>query len=347
MQAKDSRTCIGINGFGRIGRLLMRAVLKEHSDELKIVGINEPFMDPAYLCYQLTHDSVHGAPNFKVGACGADYITINDEIIPVFAQKDPAQISWTECGAEFIAETSGAFTTSVQCQAHLVGGAKKVILSAPAKDDVTPVLVMGVNHASYDPDSMNIVSNASCTTNCLAPLTYIVNKHFGIVEGLMSTIHAMTASQKVVDAVSVKDWRAGRCAIKNIIPATTGAAEAVQKVIPELSGKLTGMAFRVPVANVSVLDLTCKLQNPINSVQDIVDAIEHCTEQCPVLKAIMGTTTDEVVSSDFNGDSRSCVLDRNASIMLNSTFVKLVAYYDNEWAYAMRMVRRVFVNIRI
>lgn len=338
MQGKEQKVGIGINGFGRIGRLAFRAAFKRYGEELSVVAINDPFLSAEYICYLLTHDTVHGDPKFQIGEVTSDSIVVDKQKIHIFTQKDAGQIPWGSVGAEFICESSGVYNTSEKVMTHLYsdGGGKKAVLSAPAKDSDTPTFVLGVNEEKYD-SSMRVVSNASCTTNCVAPLAKIVDDSFGIVEGFMTTIHAMTASQSVVDGISRKDWRVGRCATQNIIPATTGAAIAVTKVIPELEGKLNGMAFRVPVADVSISDLTLKLERPIESIEDIVQAI-YATE---AFKAgIIGITTDDVVSSDFIGDDRSCILDVKASMLLNPTFVKLVAYYDNEWAYALRLVRK-------
>lgn len=348
MQDMKGKVGIGINGFGRIGRLALRAVFTRYSEELSVVAINDPFLTTEYLSYLLTHDTVHGRPKFVVGEVTSDSIVVDNKKIHVFSQKDASQIPWDSVGAEYICECSGVYNTTEKSMGHLHedGGAKKVVLSAPAKDTVTPTFVLGVNEQMYHP-SMRIVSNASCTTNCVTPLVKIVNDKFGIVEGFMTTIHAMTASQSVVDGISRKDWRAGRCATQNIIPATTGAAIAVTKVVPELEGKLNGMALRVPVADVSVVDLTLKLQRPIDSIHDIAQAIIDLhskidnTGAVPDMAQIIGVTTEEMVSSDFIGDDRSCILDETASMLLNPTFVKLVAYYDNEWAYALRLVSSV------
>ena len=340
MEGEDNRVCIGVNGFGRIGRLIVRAILNSYNSEVKITAINEPFMTPAHMSFLLTHDTVHGAAKFLVENVGEDFLIVSGQKIEIFKQKDASQIPWGKVNTEFVADASGVNTSTALASAHLTGGASKVILSAPAKDSVTPTIVMGVNEQSYNPSTMTVVSNASCTTNCLAPLAKIVHDNFCIAEGLMTTIHAVTASQNTVDGANKKDWRASRCASQNIIPASTGAAQAVQKVLPELAGRLTGMAFRVPVADVSVVDFTCKLERPITSIQDIADAILHAG---PELKHIIGVSTEPLVSSDFIGDARSCIFDVTASIMLNPTFVKLVAFYDNEWAYAVRMVRRIIV----
>jgi glyceraldehyde 3-phosphate dehydrogenase len=324
---------VGINGFGRIGRLVVRAI--ENNEHARVVAINDPFMTPVYMAYLLKNDSVHGQFKGEIVVEGANLL-VNGHVIQTFSFKDPSLIPWATSGAEFVAETSGAFVTTDKAELHLLGGAKKVIISAPAKDEETHLLVVGVNHHEYDPTTMHIVSNASCTTNCLAPLAKVIHNTFGIEEGLMTTIHAVTATQSTVDGPSPKDWRSGRCSFDNIIPSSTGAAKAVGKVIPSLKGKLTGMAFRVPVSNVSVVDLTCKLNRP-TSMEEICATIEAASKS-PELAGILGITKDEVVSMDFRGDPRSCIFDAGASIMLNPTFVKLVAYYDNEWGYSTRMV---------
>jgi len=320
---------VGINGFGRIGRLVMRASLL--NKEVSVVSINEPFMDLDYMVYMFKYDSTHG--QFKGDVHGQDgKLVIDGHHINISAEKDPAKIPWGKHGADYVVESTGVFTTKDKCQDHITGGAKKVIISAPSAD--APMFVIGVNEKTYDP-SINILSNASCTTNCLAPLAKIIQDHFGIAEGLMTTIHATTATQKTVDGPSGKDWRAGRGAGQNIIPATTGAAKAVAKVIPSLEGKLTGMSFRVPIPDVSVVDLTCKLEKPAKYSQ-ICKVIKDASEG--EMKGIMGYTEDEVVSTDFLGDSRSSIFDAKAGIQLNDTFVKLVAWYDNEWGYSNRVV---------
>lgn len=323
---------LGINGFGRIGRLVFRAAIARK--DAKIVAVNDPFMDLDYMIYLLKHDSVHGKFDGSVEGKDGNLI-VNGAAIKVFHEKDPANIPWGSVDTFVVCESTGVFTSKSGAEGHLKGGAKKVIISAPPKDD-TPMFVMGVNHEKYDP-SLNVISNASCTTNCLAPLAKVVHEKFGIVEGLMTTIHAMTANQLTVDGPSRggKDWRAGRCASNNIIPASTGAAKAVGKVIPELNGKLTGMAFRVPVADVSVVDLTCKLAKPA-TYEDIVAAVTEASNGS--LKGIMGVCREDVVSQDFVHDSRSSIFDVNAGIRLNDTFVKLVSWYDNEWGYSNRLV---------
>jgi glyceraldehyde 3-phosphate dehydrogenase len=320
---------VGINGFGRIGRLVMRASLK-HKD-VKVVAINEPFMDLNYMEYLFKYDSTHGRfPGDVHGENGK--LVIDGHHIAIADKKDPAQIPWKEMGAEYIVESTGVFLSLEQCQNHIKGGAKKVVITAPSPD--APMFVMGVNEKTYD-KKLDIVSNASCTTNCLAPLAKVIHTKFGMAEGLMTTVHATTATQKTVDGPSGKDWRAGRGAAQNIIPATTGAAKAVTKVIPELNGKLTGMSFRVPTPDVSVVDLTCRLEKPA-SYQDICNAIKEASKG--ELKGIMTYTDDEVVSTDFVGDTHSCVFDAKAGIALNNNFVKLIAWYDNEMGYSHRVV---------
>lgn len=325
---------IGINGFGRIGRLVFRAI-HEHGDDAVCVAINEPFMDLDYMVYQLTYDTVHGRFNGTVSQKDGKLV-VNNKEIRVFHEKDPGAIKWKDAGADYICESTGVFTDLAKANAHISGGgAKKVIISAPPKDD-TPMFVMGVNHDKYTSD-LKVVSNASCTTNCLAPLAKIIHNEFGIVEGLMTTVHAITATQLTVDGPSRggKDWRGGRCAASNIIPSATGAAKAVTKVIPELKGKLTGMAFRVPVADVSVVDLTCKLGKAA-TYEQICQAIKKNADG--PMKGIMAYVKDEVVSSDFIHDKHSSIFDERAGIALNDTFVKLVAWYDNEWGYSNRLV---------
>jgi len=320
---------VGINGFGRIGRLVMRASL-EHP-EVVVVSINEPFMDLDYMIYMFKYDSTHGRFKGTVTKEGGKLV-INGHSITVHAEKEPSKIPWGTDGADYVVESTGVFLDIAKCSSHIVGGAKKVIITAPSPD--APMFVMGCNENTYDP-KINILSNASCTTNCLAPLAKIINDKFGIVEGLMTTVHATTATQKTVDGPSGKDWRAGRGAGQNIIPATTGAAKAVGKVIPELNGKLTGTSFRVPTPDVSVVDLTCKLAKPA-SYEEICHAIKEASEGN--LKGIMGYTSDEVVSTDFLGDTHSSIFDSKAGISLNPTFVKLISWYDNEWGYSHRVV---------
>ena len=323
---------IGINGFGRIGRLVFRAAVAQ-PEKFEIVGINDPFVDLDYMVYMTKYDTVHGHFKGEIEAKDGKLI-VNGKEIAVFACKDPAEIAWSSCGAEYIVESTGVFTTTEKASAHLKGGAKKVVISAPAKDKETPTFVMGVNNNEYTKD-MVVVSNASCTTNCLAPLVKVVNDNFGIVEGLMSTVHATTATQKTVDGPSSKDWRGGRAAAGNIIPSSTGAAKACALVIPEMKGKLTGMAFRVPTLDVSVVDLTVKLAKP-TTYEEICAKIKEASEN--ELKGILGYTEDMVVSSDFIGDTRTSIFDAKAGIMLNDTFVKLVSWYDNEMGYSNKVL---------
>jgi len=321
---------IGINGFGRIGRLVFRVAAM--SKDVEVVGINDPFIEPEYMAYMLKYDTVHGRFEGTVGHADKGLV-VNGKTIAVCAEKDPANIPWGKVGADYVVESTGVFTSADKCQAHLDGGAKHVIISAPAKD-ATPMFVMGVNHQKYD-KSMKVVSNASCTTNCLAPIAKIVNDNWGIAEGLMTTVHAVTATQKTVDGPSNKDWRGGRAAAYNIIPSSTGAAKAVGAVIPELKGKLTGMAFRVPTADVSVVDLTVRLAKPA-SYATICAKMKEASEGA--LKGILGYTEDEVVSSDFIGETCTSVFDAKAGIGLNDNFVKLVSWYDNEWGYSNKVV---------
>lgn len=320
---------IGINGFGRIGRLAFRAALER--TDMQVVGIND-LVPPDYMAYMLKYDSTQGRFNGSVEVKDGNLV-VNGKSIRVTAEKDPAALRWSEIGAEYIVESTGLFLTQADGQKHLAAGAKKVVMSAPAKDD-TPTFVMGVNHKELKA-SHHIVSNASCTTNCLAPIAKVLNDNFGILEGLMSTVHAVTATQKTVDGVSAKDWRGGRGAYQNIIPSSTGAARAVALVIPSLKGKLTGMSFRVPVANVSVVDLTVRLAKPA-SYEQVKAAMKAASEG--ELKGILGYTEDDVVSQDFVGDSRTAIFDAKAGIALNDSFVKVVAWYDNEWAYSKKLI---------
>lgn len=322
-------TKVGINGFGRIGRLVFRAAIGNPNVEIK--GINDPFIDLDYMVYMLKYDTIHGRFQGEVEVKG-DKLVVNGKEISVFACMNPEEIPWKDCGAEYIVESTGVFTTTEKASAHFKGGAKKVVISAPSKD--APMFVMGVNNKEYTSD-MNVVSNASCTTNCLAPLAKVVNDNFGIVEGLMTTVHSTTATQKTVDGPSKKDWRGGRAAAGNIIPSSTGAAKAVGKVIPSLNGKLTGMSFRVPTLDVSVVDLTCRLEKAA-SYDEIVAAIQNASEG--ELKGILGITSEDVVSSDFITDSRTSIFDVKAGIALNDNFVKLVSWYDNEWGYSNKVV---------
>ena len=322
---------VGINGFGRIGRLVFRAAMQR--DDIQIVGIND-LIDVDYMAYMLRYDTIHG--QFKGTVDVKDgKLVVNGQAIRVTAEKNPADLKWDEAGAEYVVESTGLFLTKEKCQGHLDAGAKRVVMSAPSKDD-TPMFVMGVNHQSYKGEPF--VSNASCTTNCLAPLAKVVHDNFGIVEGLMTTVHATTNTQKTVDAPSAKDWRGGRAAAGNIIPSSTGAAKAVGKVIPSLNGKLTGMAFRVPTLDVSVVDLTCRLEKPA-SYDDIKAAMKKASETS--LKGVLGYTEDDVVSSDFIGDARTSIFDAKAGISLNNNFVKLVSWYDNEWGYSVKVLELI------
>ncbi|XP_078507677.1 glyceraldehyde-3-phosphate dehydrogenase [Lissotriton helveticus] len=320
---------VGINGFGRIGRLVTRAAVT--SGKVNVAAINDPFIDLEYMVYMLKYDSTHGRFKGTVKAENGKLV-INGQPITIFQERDPANIKWGDAGAEYVVESTGVFTTIDKASAHLKGGAKRVIISAPSAD--APMFVMGVNHDKYD-NSLKVVSNASCTTNCLAPLAKVINDNFHIVEGLMTTVHAVTATQKTVDGPSGKLWRDGRGANQNIIPASTGAAKAVGKVIPELNGKLTGMAFRVPVANVSVVDLTCRLEK--GASYDEIKKVVKAAADGP-MKGILGYTEEQVVSSDFNGDDHSSIFDAGAGIALNDHFVKLVSWYDNEFGYSQRVV---------
>jgi len=320
---------IGINGFGRIGRLVMRASLEK--ENMQIVAVNDPFIPIDYMVYMFKYDSTHG--QFKGTVTHENgALIVNGKRVMVFNERDPANIPWVSAGAEYVVESTGVFTKVAAAEAHIKGGAKKVVISAPSPD--APMFVMGVNHLKYE-SSMDIVSNASCTTNCLAPIAKVINDKFGIEEGLMTTVHAYTATQKTVDGPSAKAWRDGRGASQNIIPASTGAAKAVGKVIPELNGKLTGMAFRVPTPDVSVVDLTVRLKTGA-SYDDIKRAIKEASES-PELKGFLGYTEDQVVSSDFTGDVRSSIFDAGAGISLSPTFCKLISWYDNEVGYSNRV----------
>jgi len=320
---------IGINGFGRIGRLAFRVAAARK--DVEVVGINDPFIDPAYMAYMLKYDSTHGKFAGTVEVKDGKLV-VNGKAIRVSAEKDPAALKWGEVGGNYIVESTGVFLTDEKARAHIKAGAKKVVLSAPSKDD-TPMFVMGVNHKTYA--GQEIVSNASCTTNCLAPLAKVLNDKYGIIEGLMTTVHAVTATQKTVDAPSAKDWRGGRGAGQNIIPSSTGAAKAVGKVIPALNGKLTGMAFRVPTPNVSVVDLTCRIEKGA-SYDEIKAAMKAASEG--ELKGILGYTEDSVVSTDFLTDPRTSIFDAGAGIALNANFVKVVSWYDNEWGYSNKII---------
>ncbi len=322
-------TKIGINGFGRIGRLAFRAALNRK--DIEVVGIND-LVDVDYMAYMLRYDSTHGKFEGDVEAKDG-HLVVNGKKIRVTAEKDPANLKWNEVGAEIVIESTGLFLTRELAQKHIAAGAKKVVMSAPAKDD-TPTFVMGVNHEKLSADH-TIVSNASCTTNALAPVAKVLNDKFGITEGLMSTVHAVTATQKTVDGPSAKDWRGGRGGFQNIIPSSTGAAKAVALVIPQLKGKLTGMSFRVPVADVSVVDLTVRLDKAA-SYDEIKKAMKEASEG--ELKGILGYTEEEVVSQDFLGDTRTSIFDAKAGIALNDNFVKVVAWYDNEWGYSNKLI---------
>ena len=321
---------VGINGFGRIGSLLLRASITNNKN-IEIVAINDPFLSIDYAAYMIKFDSVHGAFDADVKVQG-DYLVVNGNKIRFFAEMNPEDIDWKGAGAEYIAEATGKFTSLADASRHFKGGAKKVVITAPGKG--TPVFVMGVNENTYK-KNMDVVSNASCTTNCLAPLAKVIDENFGIVEGLMTTVHATTATQLTVDGSSKKDWRGGRSALVNIIPSSTGAAKMVGEVIPNLKGKLTGMAFRVPTADVSVVDLTVKLAKP-TTYEDIKAVMKKASTG--KYKGIIGYTEDAVVSSDMTGNSNTCIFDAEAGIMLNPTFVKLVAWYDNEWGYSCKVL---------
>ena len=323
---------IGINGFGRIGRLVFRAASKNKN--IQVVGIND-LIDTNYMSYMLKYDTTHGRFDGSVSVNGNN-LEVNGKNIRVTNEKDPSKLNWSEVEAEYVIESTGLFLTKDSAKGHIKSGAKKVIMSAPSKDD-TPMFVMGVNNKQYTSD-MNFVSNASCTTNCLAPLAKVLHDNFGIVSGLMTTVHATTASQKIVDGPSTKDWRGGRAAFANIIPSSTGAAKAVGKVIPELDGKLTGMAFRIPIIDVSVIDLTVNLKSSTN-YEEICLAMKNASEND--LKGIMGYTEEDVVSTDFIGDSRTSIFDAGAGIMLNEKFVKVVSWYDNEWGYSSKVVELI------
>merc|ERR1712198_481769 len=329
IKLKMPATKIGINGFGRIGRLVLRAAVEKGAT---VVAINDPFIPLDYMVYMFKYDSTHGQFKGEVKEDGK-FLYVNGTKITVFNERDPANINWASAGAEYIVESTGVFTTTDKATAHTKGGAKKVIISAPSAD--APMFVMGVNHEKYDP-GLQIVSNASCTTNCLAPLAKVINDKYGILEGLMTTVHATTATQKTVDGPSGKDWRGGRGAAQNIIPSATGAAKAVGKVIPELNGKLTGMAFRVPTPDVSVVDLTVRLTKEC-SYDDIKAAMKKAATSGQ-LAGFLGYTEDDVVSQDFIGDIRSSIFDAKAGIQLSPTFVKVVSWYDNEFGYSNRVI---------
>ena len=323
---------VGINGFGRIGRLVFRAAVAQ-PEKFEIVGINDPFIDPDYMVYMVKYDTIHGKFDGCVKAEDGKLV-VNGKTISVYAEKNPADLQWGECGAEYVVESTGVFCTTEKASAHIAAGAKKVVISAPAKDKDTPTFVCGVNLDKYTKD-MKVVSNASCTTNCLAPLAKVINDKFGIVEGLMTTVHSTTATQKTVDGPSAKDWRGGRAAAGNIIPSSTGAAKACALVIPEVKGKLTGMSFRVPTLDVSVVDLTVRTEKA-TTMEEINAAIKEASET--TMKGILGYTEDAVVSSDFYSDSRTSIYDATAGIALNSNFFKLISWYDNEWGYSNKVL---------
>ncbi len=323
-----SKIKVGINGFGRIGRLVFRAAQKRN--DIEIVGIND-LLDVDYIAYMLKFDTVHGRFDGTVEVADGKLV-VNGKAIRVTCEKDPANLKWNEVNADYVVESTGLFLTKEKAQAHIDAGAKRVIMSAPSKDD-TPMFVYGVNHTKYNGEK--IISNASCTTNCLAPIVKVLNDNFGIVEGLMTTVHAITATQKTVDGPSAKDWRGGRAASANIIPSSTGAAKAVGKVIPEMNGKLTGMSFRVPTVNVSAVDLTCRLEKAC-TYDDIKSAMKKASEGD--LKGILAYTEEKVVSSDFISDPHTSIFDADAGIQLNSNFVKIVAWYDNEWGYSNKIL---------
>ncbi|MCH2176289.1 MAG: type I glyceraldehyde-3-phosphate dehydrogenase [Lentisphaeria bacterium] len=322
-------TKVGINGFGRIGRLVFRASL--NNPAVDVVAVNDPFIDPEYMVYMLKYDTVHGRLDVET-EFKDDAIVVDGKEIKVFQEMDPANIAWGSADVDYVVESTGVFTKSEGAAKHLEGGAKRVVISAPSPD--APMFVMGVNNDQYTAD-MNIISNASCTTNCLSPIVKVLDDNFGIVEGLMTTVHAMTATQKTADGPSKKDWRGGRAAADNIIPSSTGAAKAVGKVIPKMNGKLTGMAFRVPTLDVSVVDLTCRLEKGA-SYEDICNAMKSAA--AGDLKGVLGYTEDAVVSSDFIGDARTSIFDAGAGISLNDNFVKVVSWYDNEWGYSNKVI---------
>ena len=326
---------VGINGFGRIGRMVFRAIVDNFSNDVQVVGIND-LLEPAYLAYMLKYDSVHGRFNHDVKVEG-NFLIVNGNRIRLTAEREPLNLKWNEVGAEVVIESTGLFLTDEKSRQHIAAGAKKVIMSAPSKDD-TPMFVFGVNHEKYV--GQDIISNASCTTNCLAPLAKIIDENFGIVKGLMTTVHAATATQKTVDGPSQKDWRGGRGILENIIPSSTGAAKAVGKVLPHLNGKLTGMSFRVPTSDVSVVDLTVVLEKSA-TMEQINAVVKKASETN--LKGILGYTEDAVVSTDFRGCSLTSIYDATAGIGLDGNFVKLVSWYDNEWGYSNKVVEMIKV----
>ena len=321
---------LGINGFGRIGRMVFRAAVENFANDIEVVGIND-LLDPEYLAYMLKFDSVHGAFKGEVSVEG-NTLVVNGKKIRLTAEMDPANLKWNEVGADVVVESTGLFLTDEKARKHIEAGAKKVIMSAPSKD-ATPMFVYGVNHTTYA--GQDIISNASCTTNCLAPISKVLDEKFGIVRGLMTTVHAATATQKTVDGPSKKDWRGGRGILENIIPSSTGAAKAVGKVLPELNGKLTGMSLRVPTSDVSFVDLTCELAKPA-SYEEICAAMKEASEG--ELKGILGYTDECVVSTDFRNDSRTSIFDAKAGIQLDPTFVKVCSWYDNEWGYSNKVL---------
>ena len=329
---------IGINGFGRIGRMVFRAAVENFPKDIEVVGIND-LLDPDYLAYMLKYDSVHGKFNHEIAVEG-DYMIVDGKKIRVFAEKDPSAITWGELGADVVVESTGFFLTAELAEAHIKAGAKKVIMSAPSKD-ATPMFVYGVNDKTYAGQA--IISNASCTTNCLAPLTKVLNDKFGVKRGLMTTVHAATATQKTVDGPSKKDWRGGRGILENIIPSSTGAAKAVGKVLPELYGKLTGMSLRVPTSDVSFVDLTVELNKEV-TYAEICAAMKEASEG--ELKGILGYTEDAVVSTDFRDDPRTSIFDAKAGIQLDPTFVKVCAWYDNEWGYSNKVLEMAKVIMK-
>ena len=326
---------VGINGFGRIGRMVFRAAVEKFSKDIEIVGIND-LLDPEYLAYMLKYDSVHGIFNHDIKVEG-NFMIVDGQKIRLTAEKDPTQLKWNEVGADVVVESTGLFLKDELARQHITAGAKKVIMSAPSKD-ATPMFVYGVNHKTYA--GQDIISNASCTTNCLAPISKVLNDKFGIKRGLMTTIHAATATQKTVDGPSKKDWRGGRGILENMIPSSTGAAKAVGKVLPELNGKLTGMSVRVPTSDVSFVDLTVEL-NKEASYEEICAAMKEASEG--ELKGILGYTDEAVVSTDFRGDARTSIFDVKAGIQLDPTFVKVCSWYDNEWGYSNKVLEMVRV----
>ena len=321
---------LGINGFGRIGRMVFRAAVENFSNDIEVVGIND-LLDPEYLAYMLKFDSVHGAFKGEVSVEGNTLI-VNGKKIRLTAEMDPANLKWNEVGADVVVESTGLFLTDEKARKHIEAGAKKVIMSAPSKD-ATPMFVYGVNDKTYA--GQDIISNASCTTNCLAPISKVLDEKFGIVRGLMTTVHAATATQKTVDGPSKKDWRGGRGILENIIPSSTGAAKAVGKVLPQLNGKLTGMSLRVPTSDVSFVDLTCELAKPA-TYAEICEAMKEASEG--ELKGVLGYTNEALVSTDFRNDSRTSIFDEKAGIQLDGTFVKVCAWYDNEWGYSNKVL---------